>query len=81
MKIGVTVWCNVCGRGKAPHGRSVSLEAANSYCDDECPGYRQDPLPGCLFPGETDEDFGNECCDHATRELSDDEAAIRRGQE
>lgn len=69
-KIGVHVWCKTCGRQKSPHGRSVAFESANSYCDEYCEGYRKDPQPGCLFPGETDEDFGFTCCDNGTRPLT-----------
>lgn len=39
------------------------------FCDDDCPGYRQDSMPGCLWDGETDADFGFQCCDHATKPL------------
>jgi hypothetical protein len=31
--------CDRCGRTKKPHGRSVPIEAANGYCDQDCPGY------------------------------------------
>lgn len=44
--------CTVCGKTKAPIGRSLPLEACGGYCDDDCPGYRQAPRPGHLFPGE-----------------------------
>ncbi len=44
--------CTVCGRRKAPVGRSVPLECGGSYCDWECDGYRKDPKPGHLWPGE-----------------------------
>ena len=56
--IGVDVDCAVCGMRKKPIGRSAPLEMANSMCDDDCPGYRQDPYPGQLWPGETREEFG-----------------------
>ena len=56
--IGVAVDCAVCGMRKKPIGRSAPLEMANSMCDDDCPGYRQDPYPGQLWPGETREEFG-----------------------
>ena len=45
-QVGKAVDCNVCGRCKAPRGRSVPLDMANSLCDDECEGYNQSPLPG-----------------------------------
>lgn len=44
--------CSVCGLTKAPRGRSVPLEAANGYCDWECPGYDQEPRAGHLWPNE-----------------------------
>lgn len=44
--------CKTCGMRKAPVGRSVPMEAANSYCDSECSGYREDPYPPHLWPGE-----------------------------
>jgi len=44
--------CSVCRMRKKPLGRSAPLEMANSLCDHECPGYRQDPKPGHLWPGE-----------------------------
>lgn len=44
--------CADCGLRKAPRGRSVPVEAANGYCDRECPGHDRDPLPGHLWPGE-----------------------------
>ena len=53
---GVAVTCTTCGRTKKPWGRSAPLMA--SYCEHECPGYRQDPQPGDLWPGETREEFG-----------------------
>ena len=46
------VACRTCGKTKAPVGRSVALETATSYCDDDCPGYRQEPKPDPLWPGE-----------------------------
>lgn len=44
--------CATCGRRKSPVGRSVPMEAANGYCDWECPGYAQEPRAGHLWPGE-----------------------------
>ena len=55
---GVAVECAVCHRMKKPVGRSALLRMANGLCDDDCPGYRQDPQPGSLWPGETREEFG-----------------------
>ena len=56
--VGVAVDCTVCQLRKKPIGRSAPLEMANSLCDDDCPGYRLDPYPGELWPGETREEFG-----------------------
>lgn len=56
MKVGIIVKCIVCGRMKKPIGRSAGLDS--SFCDDECSGYRQEPLPGSLWPGETEQAFG-----------------------
>lgn len=58
MKLGVAVYCTRCGLRKKPIGRSAPLALANSLCDDDCPGYRQEPIPGDLWPGETDKEFG-----------------------
>ena len=55
-RVGVIVRCVVCGGMKKPIGRSGPLEA--SYCTDECPGYRQAPYVGSLWPNETSEEFG-----------------------
>lgn len=68
MKVGIAVECTVCGLRKKPHGRSAPLEMANSLCDPECDGYQLSPYPGCLWPGETDEDYGFRSCDNATTE-------------
>lgn len=64
-KVGIRVTCGICGRTKQPHGRSAPM--ASSYCDSDCEGYNENPRPGCLWPGETDEDFEYPCCDAATR--------------
>lgn len=46
--------CTVCRKRKAPRGRSVPMEAANSYCSSgqDCDGYYQPPHAGHLWPGE-----------------------------
>jgi len=62
-KVGIAVECVVCGLRKVPRGRSAPLEMANSMCDYECHGYYQKPFVGCLWPGETDADFGYPCGD------------------
>ena len=55
-RIGISVYCKVCSDMKKPVGRSAPMCAG--YCDDDCPGYRQPPFPGSLWPGETEEGFG-----------------------
>lgn len=47
-----TARCERCGRTKAPLGRSVAPEMHGLLCDDDCAGYRSDPWPGHLWPGE-----------------------------
>lgn len=44
--------CVVCRRRKKPVGRAGPIEMANGMCDDDCRGYRLDPTPGHLWPGE-----------------------------
>ena len=56
--VGKAVECVVCGRKKKPVGRSAPAEMANSLCDHECEGYWKEPIPGQLWPNETQEDFG-----------------------
>lgn len=46
------VICKLCGRIKAPSGRSVPLEVSAGYCSHDCDGYWKDPKPGHLWPGE-----------------------------
>ena len=81
MKIGISVKCAVCGKTKAPRGRSLSPHSSESYChtgyspETECAGYRADPFPGDLFPGETENDVGYQCSDYATRLASSAELA------
>lgn len=48
-KCRATVYCTVCKRPKKPSGRD-SMD--NGLCDYECRGYRQDPQPPHLWPGE-----------------------------
>jgi hypothetical protein len=69
VKVGISVYCTVCKMRKSPIGRSAPLEMANSLCDDECPGYREDPKPGSLWPGETAAEFGYPISDDATHEV------------
>lgn len=56
--VGVAVDCRACGLRKAPLGRSIPMEMANELCSWDCPGYRKDPDPGELWPGEKRADFG-----------------------
>lgn len=69
MKVGIALECVVCHLRKKPVGRSAPLEMANSLCDHECPGYYQDPLPGSLWPGESDVDFGYPVGLHGWKEI------------
>ena len=67
MRIGIVVRCATCGNEKQPHGRSVSPLMV--YCSpySGCPGYEQDPKPGCLWPGETEDDFGFIICNNGVK--------------
>lgn len=56
--VGCRPECKVCHRRKKPVGRAAALEMANGLCDDDCPGYSQEPTPCDLWPGETREEFG-----------------------
>lgn len=49
---GPWVSCTVCDRYKVPIGRSAPLVTAGHLCDSDCPGYREEPHPGELWPGE-----------------------------
>jgi hypothetical protein len=71
-KVGVIVECAVCGFQKAPIGRSVPFEMY--LCDHECTGYRQEPFPGSLWPGESESEFGYAVGDDGTTIV----AAVRR---
>ena len=68
MKIGISIDCSTCRRSKPPRGRSVADAMYGSVCNSECPGYWEDPKPGDLWPGETEEDFGFPVSSNATRE-------------
>ncbi len=63
---GVAVCCTICQLRKKPVGRSASPEMANGLCDDDCEGYRVDPLPGGLWPGELASEFGYPVGDDGT---------------
>lgn len=70
-RVGIRVDCSVCKQAKKPHGRSAPN--GTGYCDDDCPGYTQEPLTGCLWWGETDADFGYLSCTAATRPMNESE--------
>lgn len=44
--------CYVCGKTKAPSGRSVPAALGGSLCDRDCAGYYRPPVAGHLWPGE-----------------------------
>ena len=69
MKRGISVTCTTCGRAKAPHGRSIPDSLGSSLCSEGCPGYSLEPFAGCLWPGETDADFGFAVCGNATEKV------------
>ena len=55
-KVGALVRCVICKLRKKPIGRSAPPRIF--YCEDGCIGYRIPPLPGSLWPGESEFDFG-----------------------
>lgn len=69
MKVGIAVTCTTCLLRKKPVGRSAPLVMANSLCDDDCQGYRQHPVPGWLWPGESEKDFGYPAGPHGIEEI------------
>ena len=44
--------CGVCHRRKKPQGRSAPLAMADSLCDQDCPGYYDQPRAGHNWPNE-----------------------------
>jgi len=74
---GHAVECIVCRRTKQPRGRSAPLGL--SLCDSDCRGYRLDPFPGDLWPGETSTEFGF-ACSGAADEWPDGKAALLRAE-
>lgn len=44
--------CLTCHKTKPPRGRDVGVIAANGYCGHDCPGFREEPLSGHLWPEE-----------------------------
>jgi hypothetical protein len=82
MRIGISLECTICHRTKAPRGRSVPMAMISSMCTlswpDEpghCAGYYEEPIPGSLWPRETDEEFGFPCSTDGTREMTETEVA------
>jgi hypothetical protein len=69
VKVGIAVYCVSCGMRKAPVGRSVAPEQANSLCDWECDGYNKEPFAGSLWPNETEEEFGYAIGAHGWKEI------------
>jgi hypothetical protein len=67
VKVGIAVYCLTCGHRKKPTGRSAPIGVY--MCDDSCPGYRNEPQPGDLWPRESEKDFGYPVSSHATREV------------
>jgi hypothetical protein len=67
MRVGIGVVCKTCGHTKQPRGRSAPL--GSYFCDSECLGFYEDPKPGDLWPGETEEDFGYPITHDATKEV------------
>ena len=63
-KVGARPYCRLCGQSKKPVGRSAPIETI--FCDDDCDGYYEYPLPGSLWPGESEFDFGYEVGQHGT---------------
>lgn len=63
--VGIHVYCETCNRQKKPHGRSAPMD--HYLCDQECSGYNDEPRPGCLWPGETSEEFGYPHCEYGVK--------------
>ena len=63
-RVGIAAECSVCGKRKAPVGRSAPREM--SLCTWECPGYVQEPYIGSLWPGEWESEFGYPVGDRGT---------------
>jgi len=69
VRVGIIVTCAVCGFQKKPIGRDAPFNAY--YCEDGCPGYRAEPYPGSLWPGETEAQFGYPIGNDGTRSRCD----------
>ena len=65
---GVHVVCVVCDRTKKPRGRSAPMGL--SMCDDDCPGYWQEPHVGSLWWSESEAEFGYPVGDVGIRVVS-----------
>lgn len=66
MRVGIYVTCAVCNNQKKPRGRSAPVQLY--LCEESCPGYEQEPLPGSLWPRETEIEFGFPVAPVGTRE-------------
>lgn len=57
-EVGKRMICKTCGRAKQPIGRSAPVDYG--WCSDHtgCQGYRTDPYPKSLWPGERLSEFG-----------------------
>ncbi len=75
MRVGISVYCKECGQEKKPHGRSAPFGMC--MCEDDCPGYREEPKVGCLWNGETEADFGYKCCSDGTKEVNGPNRTLR----
>jgi hypothetical protein len=55
---------------KQPVGRSAGIGL--TYCrSDDCEGYWERPLPGSLWPEETEVEFGFQISDEGTKEMEE----------
>lgn len=76
MKVGIAVRCAVCGKRKKPRGRSAPMGMVlceppflgPEFGEPSCHGYREPPLVGDLWPGETEEEFGYPVSANGTEE-------------
>ena len=55
---GIAPYCESCLMRKKPLGRSAPAAMANGLCDQDCEGYRDEPRPDDLWPGESASEFG-----------------------
>lgn len=72
-RVGISVTCTTCGMRKKPVGRSAPLEMANGLCDQDCPGFYNEPRSGSLWPGESEADFGYPVSSDGTKLVDADE--------